>query len=156
MPTVLLNPYFYKSASRCTATCSHRVGGILLTMSEKWGLYECQWKSLFGKMLNACWAICWGSSRSGEVEGVSWENPHHGNSPSWGENFPKNFNISLFTTSFFVLWGYVTTSRMSAFCDTFYWVSHSYKVCFFSHFLSCKVLVVPSGVAKKMNIWLIY
>lgn len=23
VPTVLLNPYFYKSASRCTATCSH-------------------------------------------------------------------------------------------------------------------------------------
>lgn len=102
-----------QSASRCWATCSQPLGRW--NFVSKWGLYKQKWKYLFEKMLNARWTICSGSSRFGEVEVVSWEGPHHGYSPSQGENFLKNFNISFITTSSFHPFGCLTTNRMSAF-----------------------------------------
>lgn len=68
---------------------------------------------------------------------VRRENPHVRFSLSlFRRQLPERFHIFfLFTASSFVSFGCTANRRSSAFYGTFYWISHSHKICFFNIYI---------------------
>lgn len=69
------------------------------------------------------------------------------------DNFLKDFTYSSSSLQPLVSFGCTATSRSSAFYGTFYWISHSHKICFFNNFFFFNLITSFWKLQELLNKW---